>query len=122
MALIVVVEDTPANLALATKLLSAAGHDVAIANTGADGIRLVAERSPDLVLMDLGLPDIGGREAMRTIRSTLADGPRLKVIAFTAHAMVGDRERALADGFDGYLSKPIEFATFVESVEALLGE
>ncbi|MGH2379872.1 MAG: response regulator [Candidatus Limnocylindria bacterium] len=122
MAVIVLVEDTPANLALATKLLTAAGHDVAVANTGADGIRLVAERSPDLVLMDLGLPDIGGREAMRTIRSTLPNGPRLKVIAFTAHAMVGDRERALADGFDGYVSKPIEFATFVESVEALLGE
>lgn len=120
MAVIVLVEDTPANRALATKLLTAAGHDVATASTGTDGIRLVAERSPDLVLMDLGLPDIGGREAMREIRSSVPDGRRLKVIAFTAHAMVGDRERALADGFDGYLSKPIEFATFVDSVEALL--
>ncbi|MBA2633256.1 MAG: response regulator [Chloroflexi bacterium] len=120
MAVIVLVEDTPANLALATKLLTAAGHDVATARTGADGVRLVAERAPDLVLMDLGLPDIGGREAMHEIRRTVPDGPRLRVIAFTAHAMVGDRERAIADGFDGYLSKPIEFATFVESVEALL--
>lgn len=120
MAVIVLVEDTPANRALATKLLGAAGHDVASASTGAEGVQLVAERSPDLVLMDLGLPDIGGREAMRAIRSTLPDRARPKIIAFTAHAMVGDRERALADGFDGYLSKPIEFATFVASVEALL--
>lgn len=120
MAVIVLVEDTPANRALATKLLTAAGHEVASASTGRAGVRLVAERPPDLVLMDLGLPDIEGREAMRAIRSTVPDGDRLKVIAFTAHAMVGDRERALSDGFDGYLSKPIEFASFVESVEALL--
>jgi CheY-like chemotaxis protein len=120
MAVIVLVEDTPANRALASKLLTAAGHDVATSGTGADAVRLVAERSPDLVLMDLGLPDIGGREAMREIRDTLPGGDRIRVIAFTAHAMVGDRERALADGFNGYLSKPIDFATFVESVEAFL--
>jgi CheY-like chemotaxis protein len=119
MARIVVVEDTPANQALATKLLTAAGHEVVAAVTGADAIRAVAERSPDLILMDLGLPDIHGREAMRVIRSS-ADGPRQRIVAFTAHAMLGDRERALADGFDGYLSKPIDFATFVRDVEALL--
>ena len=120
MAVILLVEDTPANLALATKLLTAAGHDVVTATTGSDGVRLVAERSPDLVLMDLGLPDIDGREALRVIRHTRPHGPQVRIIAFTAHAMIGDRERALADGFDGYLSKPIEFATFVESVESLL--
>jgi CheY-like chemotaxis protein len=120
MASIVLVEDTPANLALVTKLLTAAGHEVVTASTGADGIRLVAEQSPDLVLMDLGLPDISGRDALRVIRTTHPQGLRLRVIAFTAHAMVGDRERALAAGFDGYLSKPIDFASFVGSVEALL--
>ncbi len=120
MAVIVLVEDTPANLALATKLLTAAGHEVVAATTGTDGVRLVAERSPDLVLMDLGLPDIDGREALSAIRAAEAGGPPHRVIAFTAHAMVGDRERALAAGFDGYLSKPIEFATFAASVEALL--
>lgn len=120
MALIVVVEDVPANRALATKLLAAAGHTVVTASTGAEGIKLVAERSPDLVLMDLGLPDITGGEALRTIRASLPGGPSLKVVAFTAHAMVGDREGALDAGFDGYLSKPIEFATFARNVEALL--
>jgi CheY-like chemotaxis protein len=120
MACIVVVEDTPANLALATKLLTAAGHEVAPATTAESGIRLVGERAPDLVLMDLGLPDMDGREALRMIRETLPAGRSLKIIAFTAHAMVGDRERALEAGFDGYLSKPIDFATFADSVAALL--
>ena len=120
MAVIVLVEDMPANRALATKLLVAAGHDVVTASTGADGIRLVADRTPDLVLMDLGLPDIEGRDALRAIRTTVPGGPRLKIVAFTAHAMVGDRERALEAGFDGYVSKPIEFATFAKSVEAFL--
>ncbi len=120
MAVIVLVEDTPANLALATKLLTAAGHEVVTATNGAEGVRRVGERSPDLVLMDLGLPDIDGRDALNLIRATLPVGQSLKVIAFTAHAMVGDRERALAAGFDGYLSKPIDFATFASSVEALL--
>lgn len=120
MALIVLVEDTEANQALASKLLTAAGHNVVCASTGAEGIRLVAERMPDLVLMDLGLPDVDGREALRAIRTSGAGGAGPKVIAFTAHAMVGDRERALEAGFDGYLSKPIEFATFAQSVEALL--
>lgn len=120
MAVIVLVEDTPANLALATKLLTAAGHEVVTASTGADGVRLVAERRPDLVLMDLGLPDMSGSQALHAIRTAESDGPHIPVIAFTAHAMVGDRERALAEGFDGYLSKPIDFATFAGSVEALL--
>ena len=120
MSRIVIVEDTPANQALATKLLTAAGHEVILASTGIEGVRLVRERSPDLVLMDLGLPDIDGRAALQEIRTTVPGGPGIKVVAFTAHAMVGDRERALASGFDGYLSKPIEFATFAESVEALL--
>ncbi len=120
MAVILLVEDTPANQALATKLLRAAGHDVVAASTGADGVRLAGERRPDLVLMDLGLPDMSGSEALVAIRTTVPDGARVPVVAFTAHAMVGDRERALEAGFNGYLSKPIDFASFAESVEALL--
>jgi CheY-like chemotaxis protein len=120
MAVIVLVEDMPANRALATKLLTAAGHDVVSASTGTEGVRIVGERRPDLVLMDLGLPDIEGREALRMIRTGLAGGEELKVVAFTAHAMVGDRERALEAGFDGYVTKPIDFSTFASSVEALL--
>jgi CheY-like chemotaxis protein len=119
-ATILIVEDTPANLALASKLLHAAGHDVLAASTADAGIALAGARAPDLVLLDLGLPDIDGWDALRRLR-TLPDGRTLRIVAFTAHAMVGDRERALAAGFDGYLSKPIEFATFATTVGELLG-
>ena len=119
MATILLVEDTPANRALATKLLGAAGHEVLTADTAEAGIALARERLPDLVLMDLGLPDMDGWQALTEIRADdRAAG--LRVIAFTAHAMVGDRERALAGGFDGYLSKPIDFATFADSVAGYL--
>jgi two-component system, cell cycle response regulator DivK len=119
MATILVVEDTPANLALARKLLTADAHDVLSAATAQAGIALAKQRVPDLVLMDIGLPDIDGWEALTIIR----DDPRtahLRVVAFTAHAMVGDQERTLNAGFDGYLSKPIDYATFARSVEELL--
>ena len=119
MATILVVEDTPANLALASKLLSAAGHRVLVASTGAEGVSAAREGSPDLVLMDLGLPDMDGWQALAQIRAR-PEGAQLKVVAFTAHAMVGDRERALASGFDGYLSKPIDVATFADDVTELV--
>jgi CheY-like chemotaxis protein len=118
-ATILLVEDTPANLALATKLLGAAGHQVLSAGTAAAGIILARERVPDLVLMDLGLPDMSGYDAMLEIRRD-PDIAGLRVVAFTAHAMVGDRERALSGGFDGYMSKPIDFETFVDTVAGFL--
>jgi two-component system, cell cycle response regulator DivK len=119
MATILVVEDTPANRALATKLLNAAGHDVLVAESAEAGIVLARERLPDLVLMDLGLPGMDGWQALTAIRADDRSAG-LRVVAFTAHAMVGDRERALAWGFDGYLSKPIEYGTFADSVAGYL--
>jgi len=120
-ATILVVEDTPANQALVRKLLVAAGHEVVLAENASAGIALARARRPDLVLLDLGLPDMDGWEALRRIRGD--DVSRdLRVVAFTAHAMVGDRERALAAGFDGYMSKPIDFRTFAAAVEAHLHE
>ncbi len=119
MATILLVEDTPANRALATKLLSAAGHDVLTAETAEAGIVLARDRRPDLVLLDLGLPGMDGWEALTAIRADDRSAG-LRVVAFTAHAMVGDRERALAWGFDGYLSKPIEFDTFADAVAGYL--
>ena len=119
MATILVVEDTPANLALATKLLQAAGHEVLTTESAADGVALARNRLPDLVLLDLGLPDMDGWQALREIRADQR-AAGLRVIAFTADAMLGDRERALARGFDGYLSKPLDFATFADSVGAYL--
>ncbi len=119
MATILVVEDTPANLALATKLLRVAGHEVLTSDTAAAGVAMARDRLPDLVLLDLGLPDMDGWQALREIRADARAGA-LRIVAFTADAMVGDRERALAGGFDGYMSKPIDFATFAEGVERYL--
>jgi len=119
-ATILVVEDTPANRALATKLLRAAGHEVLAASTGATGVALARERLPDLVLMDLGLPDVDGWQALNEIRADGGAVAGLRVVAFTAHAMRGDRDRALAAGFDDYLSKPIDFTTFADTVQDLL--
>jgi LuxR family maltose regulon positive regulatory protein len=91
--------------------------DIAAASAG---IAIARERHPDLVLMDLGLPDMDGWHALREIRADNGTAG-LRVVAFTADAMVGDRERALASGFDGYMSKPIDFSTFAASVEGHLG-
>jgi CheY-like chemotaxis protein len=118
-ATILLVEDTPANRALATKLLRAAGHEVLTAETAATGIALAREGLPDLVLLDLGLPDMDGWDAISKMRADQRTAG-LRIVAFTAHAMVGDRERAVANGFDGYLSKPIDFATFADSVAGFL--
>jgi CheY-like chemotaxis protein len=119
MATILLVEDTPGNRALASKLLKAAGHEVLVAENAESGIVLARERLPDLVLMDLGLPDMDGWQALSAIRADDRSAG-LRVVAFTAHAMVGDRERALAWGFDGYMSKPIEYGTFAETVAGYL--
>lgn len=119
MATILLVEDIPANLALARKLLCAAQHVVLTAENAAAGLALARTRLPDLVLMDLGLPGMTGWEALDEIRGDPATAG-MRVVAFTAHAMAGDQGRVLDAGFDGYLSKPIDFATFSRSVEELL--
>lgn len=119
MATILLVEDTPANQALATKLLRAAGHTVLSADTAAASVTVATEQLPDLVLMDLGLPDKDGWQALAEIRAD-ERAAGLRVVAFTADAMLGDRERALAAGFDGYITKPIDFATFATTVAEYL--
>jgi two-component system cell cycle response regulator DivK len=118
-ATILVVEDTPANLALACKLLRSADHEVLTAATALTGLALAREHLPDLVLMDIGLPGMDGWEALANLRMDPRTA-RMRIVAFTAHAMVGDERRVLDAGFDGYLSKPIEFATFAQSVGDLL--
>lgn len=120
MATILLVDDNVANRVLATKLLRARGHEVIEAEDAEAAISLARERRPALVLLDLGLPGIDGWEALRRIRADEASRD-LPVVAVTAHAMVGDRERALAAGFDGYLSKPIDASTFGDTVAGFLG-
>jgi CheY-like chemotaxis protein len=121
LATILLVEDTLANRVLAVKLLKAAGHDVIEAADGAAGIVEARATHPDLVLMDLSLPGLDGWEALRQLRAD--DRTRdLRIVALTAHAMTGTRDEALAAGFDGYLSKPIDALTFAETVSRFAAE
>lgn len=121
MARILVVDDEATNLRLAATVLKQAGHEVLIADGGAAGVAVALAHAPDLILMDVQMPGIDGIAALRQLRAE----PRtaaLKVVALTALAMKGDSERLLAQGFDGYLEKPIRYQNFLESVAALLRE
>src|SRR5258708_34865625 len=120
-ARILVIEDNPANLELMRYLLHAFGHEVVVATDGASGIATAESLAPDLVICDVQLPDISGPDVVRRLkRDPRFD--RVPVIAVTALAMTGDRERLLATGFDGYISKPIDPAGSVGGVEAFLPE
>jgi len=114
-AQILVVEDNERNMKLFSELLRASGYRTLEATTGERAVELALEHQPDLVLMDIQLPDIDGIEALGRLRADerLATAP---VLALTAQAMEGDRERFLAAGFDGYLSKPVDIAEFVSTV------
>ena len=115
-AQILVVEDNEKNMKLFRDVLLSAGYRTLEATTGEEAVAVATEHSPDLVLMDIQLPDIDGVEALGRLR---ADGrtTSLPVLALTAQAMEGDRERFLAAGFDGYLSKPVDIAEFVATVK-----
>jgi CheY-like chemotaxis protein len=119
MACVLVVEDQAENLKLMVYLLEAFGHKTLMARDGAEGMAVVARDRPDLVIMDLRMPGMDGYEAA----SLLKADPQLSsipLVAVTAHAMVGDRERIMACGFDGYLTKPIDPQSFVHEVERYL--
>jgi CheY-like chemotaxis protein len=119
MAKILVVDDDPGNLKLAVTVLQGAGYEALSARSGAEGIAAARAHSPDLVLLDIQMPDMDGIATLRQMRADTRSAP-LKVAALTALAMKGDRERLLAEGFDGYLEKPIRYQAFRSSVAALL--
>src|SRR5258706_15483277 len=118
-ARILIIEDNEANLELMSYLLRAFGHAVAVARDGAQGLEMARSGQADLVLCDIQLPVIGGREIASRLRSDAAF-ERLPLVAVTALAMVGDRETMLAAGFDGYIAQPIAPESFVPQVEAFL--
>src|SRR5262249_56704176 len=102
-------EDNAVNQRLAATLLERRGHKVTIANNGREALDALAARSFDVVLMDVQMPEMGGFEATRVIREReRATGAHLPIIAMTAHAMKGDRERCLEAGMDEYLTKPLD--------------
>ena len=119
MARVLVIEDNPANLDLMTYLLRSFGHTVIEATDGRQGLRAAVEARPDLVICDLQLPVVNGYEVARTLKSD----PSLRavpLVAVTAYAMVDDRGKTLAAGFDGYIPKPIDPQAFVKQVLAFL--
>jgi len=115
------IEDNPHNLELMSYLLEASGHQVARAASGAEGIALAGESAPDLIVLDIHLPDMTGYDVLTQLRARLGD-PQPLIIAVTANAMVGDRQQAIASGFDGYVSKPIEPRSFATTLDAFLRE
>jgi two-component system cell cycle response regulator DivK len=112
---ILVVEDNEKNMKLFRDVLHAAGYRTLEATTGARAVELATAHGPDLVLMDIQLPDIDGVEALRRLRAN-ARTASTPVLALTAQAMEGDRERFLAAGFDGYVSKPVNIVELVATV------
>jgi two-component system, cell cycle response regulator DivK len=112
---ILVVEDNERNMKLFCDLLQATGFRTLEATTGERAVEVALEHRPDLVLMDIQLPGIDGVEALRRLR-TDGDFAAVPVLALTAQAMEGDRERFLSAGFDGYLSKPVDVTDFVATV------
>lgn len=116
---ILVVDDHPANLALLEHLLQAHGHEVTLAADAPTALAMIGQRRPRLILMDLQLPGVDGFQLTRQLK----DDPRtadIPVVAVTSYAMSGDAQRALAAGCDGYITKPIEVRTFVDSIARFL--
>ena len=119
MARILIVEDSPDNMKLFRTLLTMRGHEV-VGLSGGDGLLdTIAREQPALVLMDIQLPGKDGFELLHEIRGS--EHRALRVLALTAHAMSGDRERALEAGFDDYITKPIDIRSFPEQVLRSLG-
>ncbi len=119
-ARILVVDDNPTNLKLVGYLLRLDGHEVVNALDASEALAAMERRSPDLVLLDLQLPDSDGLTLARHLKSDTRFG-RVPIVAVTARAMKGDRDLALAAGCDGYVAKPIDTNVFLEVVGQFLG-
>ncbi|MDH5546555.1 MAG: response regulator [Gammaproteobacteria bacterium] len=113
---ILLVEDNEMNRDMLQRRLERRGFSVAIAVNGVEGVDMASSENPDLILMDMSLPEMDGWEATRKIKAN-SSVAAIPVIALTAHAMSGDREKALEAGCDDYETKPIDFARLMEKIE-----
>jgi two-component system, cell cycle response regulator DivK len=113
---VLVVEDNQLNMKLLRDVLRRSGYDVLEATTGRSAIRLATQQAPALVLMDVRLPDLDGIEALRRLREKTRTAS-IPVLAVTAQAMERDRDRLLAAGFDGYISKPVDVVALLATVK-----
>jgi two-component system, cell cycle response regulator DivK len=115
---ILYVEDNDDNVYMLKNRLSRAGFTVVVATDGAQGIAMATSEQPDLILMDLTLPDIDGEEATRRLKTDPAT-KQIPVIALTANAMSGDREKAISAGCDDFDTKPVDMPRLLEKIAAL---
>ena len=118
-ALILIVEDNERNLKLVRDLLQVNGYETIEARNSSEGLRFARERNPTLILMDIQLPDLDGVATLGRLRTDERTSS-IPVVALTAYAMSGDRQRLLEAGFDGYLEKPIDHRLFPAQVRSLL--
>ena len=119
MAKILLVEDNDMNRDMMSRRLQRKGYEVLMAADGMQAILMAESETPDLILLDMSLPVIDGWEAARRLKASPTTAP-VPIIALTAHAMAGDREKALAAGCDDYDAKPVDFPQLVAKIDALL--
>ena len=117
---ILIVEDNPLNMKLLRDVLEAHGYEAITTGEGGAALNLACEHQPDLILMDLQLPDISGFDAVRQLKDH-APTQTIPVVAVTAFAMSGDERKALMSGCDAYIAKPISLRKFIEVVEGFIG-
>src|SRR5574340_1225166 len=121
MTKILLVEDNEMNRDMLSRRLQRKGYDVSLAVDGLEGVEKALSGEHDLILMDMSLPELDGWEATRRVREA-EQGRHVPIIGLTAHAMSGDREKALAAGCDDYDTKPVELERLLGKIEALLGK
>ena len=121
MSKILVAEDNAVNRELLRELLEMRGHRLVEACDGLETLRMIEQSQPDLLLLDIGMPALDGYGVVRKIRENPSSAA-LRVLAVTAYAMQGDREKILTAGFDGYLSKPINAQFLMQEIERLMSD
>lgn len=119
MSKILLVEDNEMNRDMLSRRLQRRGHEVVIALDGVQGVELAHSQNPDLILMDMSLPVMDGWQATQQLKAT-PETSGIPIIALTAHAMAGDREKCLEVGCDDYDTKPVEFSRLLGKIQALL--
>ena len=118
---VMIVEDNELNMKLFRDLIEASGYDTVRTRNGLEALDLARQHRPDLILMDIQLPEVSGLDVTRWLKED-DDLHKIPVIAVTAFAMKGDEERIRQGGCEGYLSKPISVATFIDTVKSYVGE
>lgn len=118
---ILIIEDNEMNRDILSRHLKRAGFEIISAWNGEEGVRMAGVNSPDLILMDINLPVMDGWEATRLLKGA-EDTKRIPIIAVTAHAMAGDRDKIIRAGCDDYIAKPVDIDALLHKIDNLLGE